>query len=73
MSVKWLWRVFNQGWPDGHEDSTNQWGNWSLISDVDAKRLAKKDRLEKRYQFVRYLPANPNSTRRAIRSAGTPP
>lgn len=59
--MKWLWRVFNQGWPDGHEDSTNTWGAWSLISAEDAERLAKEDVLEKRYEFVPYSPSVPSS------------
>jgi hypothetical protein len=55
---QWLWRVFNLGWPDGHEDGTNEWGDWSLVSDADAKRLARGDK-NKRYEFVPYCPADP--------------
>ena len=56
---QWLWRVFNLGWPRGHEDSTNEWGEWSLISDVEARRLARDDKHHV-YEFVRYEVANPN-------------
>lgn len=59
MAAKWLWRVFNGGWPDGHESSTHTWGNWSLISSEDAQRLAREDVVRKRYEFVPYLPTNP--------------
>lgn len=57
----WLYRVYNQGWPDGHEDSTREWGNWSMISAEDAVRLAKEDaeRPATRYEFVPYIPTEP--------------
>jgi hypothetical protein len=55
---QWLWRVFNQGHPDGHEESTNEWGRWNLISFKDAERLAGDD-ATRRYEFVPYMPASP--------------
>ena len=58
--MKWLWRVWNRGFPDGHEDSSNQWGPWQLVSAKDAVRIEKGDSL-KRYEFVAYLPASPSS------------
>jgi hypothetical protein len=58
--TQWLWRVWNLGWPDGHEDSSNEWGDWSIISDAEHRRLAKDDPT-KRYQFVRYVPTTPNT------------
>jgi hypothetical protein len=57
---QWLWRVFNLGFPDGHEDSTNTWGDWTLISAQDAQRLAREDS-GKRYEFVPYLPSIPGA------------
>ena len=57
---QWLWRVYNQGFPDGHEDSTNTWGNWQIISAEDATRLAADDP-ERRYEFVPYVPCRPST------------
>lgn len=61
---QWLWRVFNQGWPRGHEDGTNEWGNFNVIDHADAVRLAGDDE-NGCYQFVPFLPTDP-------RSAGAP-
>lgn len=58
VAPQWLWRVFNLGWPRGHEDSTNEWGSWSIITDGDARRLAAHDP-NKAYEFVPYVPGNP--------------
>ncbi len=55
---QWLWRVYNMGWPVGHEDSTNEWGNWNLISHEDAMRLSADDDNQS-YEFVPYLPVKP--------------
>ena len=57
-STQWLWRVFNLGWPRGHEEGNNDWGNWMLISEEDACRLASED-TSNVYEFVPYLPTNP--------------
>lgn len=61
---QWLWRVFNQGWPRGHEDSANEWGDFNVISHTEAVRLAGDDE-NNCYQFVPFLPADP-------RTAGAP-
>ncbi len=55
---QWLWRVFNLGWPRGHEAGTNTWGDWQLISDADATRLAADDE-NSVYEFVPYRPKAP--------------
>lgn len=57
---QWLWRVFNQGWPRGHEDSTNEWGNFNVVDHADAVRLAGDDE-NGCYQFVPFLPADPRA------------
>lgn len=61
MKTFWLWRVYNQGWPDGHEDGTGTWGKFSIITADDAVRLAKEDekRPDRRYEFVQYIPMEP--------------
>ena len=58
---QWLWRVFNLGAPRGHEDSTNEWGKFNVISHADAVRLAGNDD-NGCYQFVPFLPADPRNT-----------
>lgn len=57
---QWLWRVFNLGFPRGHEDSTNEWGHFSVIDHEDAVRLAGDDE-NSCYQFVPFLPADPRA------------
>lgn len=58
VPAQWLWRVFNQGWPKGHPDSTNEWGPWNLISEADARRLASEDDTDC-YEFVPYRVDHP--------------
>lgn len=55
---QYLWRVYNQGWPRGHEEGTNEWCDWSLISAKDAMGLAGEDD-NNVYEFVPFLPQDP--------------
>lgn len=57
-AAQWLWRVFNLGWPRGHEEGSNEWGAWNLISEEDALRLASEDANDV-YEFVPYIPTTP--------------
>lgn len=56
----YLWRVWNLGYPDGHEDSTNEWGDYNIINALDALRLSNDDD-KGRYQFVPLTPTQPNT------------
>jgi len=58
---QWLWRVYNLGFPDGHENGPNTWGDWQIISAEDALRLAADD-AGRRYEFVPYTPCRPSNT-----------
>lgn len=57
---QWLWRVFNLGFPRGHEDGSSEWEAWQVISHADALRLAGDDE-NGAYQFVPFAPAIPTS------------
>lgn len=61
-TAQWLWRVFNLGWPRGHEEGSNEWGAWNLISEEDALRLASEDANDV-YEFVPYIPKTPTQPR----------
>lgn len=54
-SSQWLWRVFNLGWPRGHEESNNEWGPWSIINEEAARKLDAED-VDNVYEFVPYTP-----------------
>jgi hypothetical protein len=56
VAGQYLWRVFNLGWPRGHENGTNAWGNWQLITKADFARLLADDE-HGVYEFVPYVPA----------------